>query len=218
MTLHHGVCCHAIATVWGGHHRRVIPWADQRIHCQIETRNSSAQALVFTQFGNSWHQSKVACLGMKNLRRALVVLVTATLSATLMLSTSACSATVPLESAEFANSYACAEFSVRLPDEIELLPKRTTDAQATAAWGDPTAVIARCGLPKVTVSQLRCITAAEIDWLVDESKAPVYRFISFGRNPATEIIVDSRRASGASALEGLSDAVAKTPQTVRCSG
>lgn len=151
---------------------------------------------------------------MKNLRRRWL---TATLITGLTIATAACTSTVPLESAEQANSYACAEFSVRLPDLIEELPKRTTDAQATGAWGNPTAVIARCGLPEVNASELRCITASEIDWLVDESKAPTYRFIAFGRNPAIEIIVDSNRASGATVLEALAQAVAATPLDRRCS-
>jgi hypothetical protein len=153
---------------------------------------------------------------MKNIRRPVVAIQSIAVASALLVGTSACTSTVPLESAEQANSYACAEFSVRLPDEIDQLSKRTTDAQATGAWGNPTAVIARCGLPEVTVSELRCITASDIDWLVDESKAPTYRFIAFGRSPATEIIVDSERASGASVLDALSKAVAATPLVRRC--
>ena len=153
---------------------------------------------------------------MKNLRRLCLTAALTVASILGLFATTGCTSTVPLESAEAANSYACAEFSVRLPDEIELLAKRRTDAQATGAWGNPTAVIARCGLPEVTASELRCITASDIDWLVDDTKAPTYRFIAFGRNPATEIIVDSKRASGASVLDALAKAVAATPLDRRC--
>jgi hypothetical protein len=38
---------------------------------------------------------------------------------------------------------------------------------------------------------------------VDASKAPSYRFITFGRKPATEVIVDSKNASGVKALDAL---------------
>ena len=134
----------------------------------------------------------------------------------LTLSLSSCAATVSLEAAADSNNPACAEVSVRLPNQIDTLERRPTDAQATGAWGTPASVIARCGLPPVTVSQLPCITAGGVDWLVDESAKPSYRFISFGRNPATEVIVDSKLASGASALDAIGPAVAHIKTTDHC--
>jgi hypothetical protein len=104
-----------------------------------------------------------------------------------------CSATVNLEAAPLANNPACAEITVRLPDAIGDQTKRVTNAQATGAWGEPSSVILRCGLEPVAVSTLTCVTAGEVDWLVDDSQAPSYRFITFGRSPATEVIVSSWR-------------------------
>lgn len=127
-----------------------------------------------------------------------------------------CAATVNLEPAELANDPACAEVSVRYPAVIGDLAQRYTNAQATSAWGEPTAVIARCGLEPVEVSQLSCVSAGGVDWLVDDSQAPNYRFISFARNPAVEVIVDSNRASGVSALEALAGAVSKIPASKVC--
>jgi hypothetical protein len=138
--------------------------------------------------------------------------------ASLALSLSACAATVVLDAAPDANNPACAEVTVRLPDSVGELSKRVTNAQATGAWGNPTAVILRCGLPAVEVSQLTCVTAGGVDWLVDESNAPKYRFISFGRKPATEVIVDSEITSGVSALEAVGPAVANIPATKNCTG
>jgi hypothetical protein len=60
------------------------------------------------------------------------------------------------------------------------------------------------------------VSAGGVDWLVDDSKAPNYRFISFARNPAVEVIVDSNMASGVSALEALASAVSKIPATKVC--
>ena len=125
--------------------------------------------------------------------------------AALMLS--GCSSTVTIEPAADANNPKCAEVIVRLPSDVEGLPKRVTGAQSTAAWGEPTHILLRCGLDPVYSSKLRCVTQSGIDWLIDDSKAPSYRFITFGRNPATEVIVDSKRASGVSALEALAPAV-----------
>jgi len=139
------------------------------------------------------------------------------MAATLAISAlSGCSATVSLDAAPDANNPACAEVTVRLPGQIDDLVKRQTDAQATGAWGEPSAVILRCGLPAAKVSALPCITAGGVDWLVDDSKKPSYRFISFGRNPATEVIVDSKRASGASALDAIGAAVSQIKATDHC--
>ena len=127
-----------------------------------------------------------------------------------------CAATVNLDPAPLANDPACAEVSVRYPSEIGELSQRYTNAQATSAWGEPAAIIARCGLEPVEISQLSCVTAGGVDWLVDDSKAPSYRFISFARNPAVEVIVDSEKASGVGALEALSNAVSKIPARKIC--
>ena len=131
---------------------------------------------------------------------------------------SGCSATVALEPAVDSNNPKCADVSVRLPDTIDTLERRGTNAQATGAWGTPTAVILRCGLPPADVSTLKCVTAGGVDWLVDDSKSPSYRFISFGRNPATEVIVDSTKIAGVTALETLGGAVKFIPATKKCLG
>ncbi len=146
-------------------------------------------------------------------RRALRVALIGVLAVAAL---SSCSATVSLEAAPDSNNPACAEVTVRLPIQIDTLERRETDAQATGAWGTPTAVIARCGLPEVLVSKLPCVTAGGVDWLVDDSAAPSYRFISFARNPATEVIVDSKAASGASALDAIGPAVSHIKATDHC--
>ena len=130
---------------------------------------------------------------------------------------SGCAATVNLEAAEDANNPACAEVSVRYPDQIGDLAQRWTNAQATTAYGEPAAILVRCGLDPVFVSTLPCVTASSVDWLVDDSSAPNFRFISFGRTPAVEVIVDSESASGVSALDGLAQAVSKLPADAFCS-
>lgn len=129
---------------------------------------------------------------------------------------SGCAATVNLEAAEDSNNPACAEVMVRLPDSVGDHQKRFTNSQATAAWGDPAAVLLRCGLPEVTVSQLPCVTAGNLDWLVDDSQAPKYRFISYATTPAIEVVVDSDVASGVTTLEKLEAAVTVLGQSKRC--
>ena len=145
---------------------------------------------------------------MKFLKLSLVVL---------PLLLTGCAPTVHLSPAEGANSVACAELMVRLSDKVDGLARRSTDAQSTAAWGEPAAVIFRCGLPLVTVSKLKCVTEQDIDWLVDDSAAPSYRFITFGRNPASEVIVDSRKAVGVNVLDEIGTTVAYQKAIARCS-
>lgn len=135
-----------------------------------------------------------------------------------LLTLTACTATVNLEAAPLANDPACAEVIVRLPDLVAEQEKRATNAQATAAWGNPSSILLRCGLEPVSVSKLTCVTAGEIDWLVDDSAAPSYRFITFGRSPATEVIVDSKSVAGVTALEELAGAVGNIPATKNCLG
>jgi ribosome maturation factor RimP len=52
--------------------------------------------------------------------------------------------------------------------------------------------------------------------LVDESAKPSFRFISFGRDPAVEVIVDSENAVGVNVLESLSPAVQTIEPTKIC--
>lgn len=127
-----------------------------------------------------------------------------------------CAPIVHLSPAEQANSTTCANLMVRLSDKVDGLQRRSTDAQSTAAWGEPAGVIFRCGLPEVKVSTLKCVTEQDIDWLVDDSKAPNYRFITFGRNPASEVIVDSSKAVGVSVLDEIGSTVAYQKATAHC--
>lgn len=126
-----------------------------------------------------------------------------------------CSPTVSLEPAEFANSPECANMSVRLPETIAELPKRTVNAQATGAWGSPVAVIVRCGLPLPDPSPLPCYTLEGIDWLRDDADAPRFRFLTYGLDPATEVIVDSTVISGTTVLRELTEAVGSQSMPVQ---
>ncbi|MEN9971630.1 MAG: hypothetical protein RL146_931 [Actinomycetota bacterium] len=129
---------------------------------------------------------------------------------------SGCTTTVVMSPAPLANDPGCAEVIVRLPSETDGQIKRTTNSQSTAAWGSPVAITLTCGLEPVMVSTLPCITAGDVDWIVDESDKPNYTFVSFGRTPATSVTIDSTKSSGANVLEDLGQAVQFTKQTKSC--
>jgi hypothetical protein len=97
--------------------------------------------------------------------------------------------------------------TVRLPDQVADLPRRSVNAQATGAWGVPVSVIVRCGLPLPAPNTLPCVTLEGIDWLRDDKDAPRFRFITYGLEPATEVIVDSEVVSGTQALRDLTQAI-----------
>jgi hypothetical protein len=130
------------------------------------------------------------------------------------LTLTACSPTVPLQPADDAISPLCAAVSVRLPDTVSQLARRTTNAQATAAWGEPTAVILRCGVPAPgPTASLPCVTVEGIDWLRDDTNDPSFVFTTYGRHPAVEVIINGTAASGLDALTDLSYAVGQLPST-----
>jgi hypothetical protein len=63
---------------------------------------------------------------------------------------------------------------------------------------------------------LPCVTASGVDWIIDESAKPSFRFISFGRTPALEVIVDSENAVGVNVLDSLAQAVKSIEPTKNC--
>jgi hypothetical protein len=135
---------------------------------------------------------------------------------------SACAQTVSLEPAESAADPACADVIVSLPlvlpSDAENQGIRQTDAQATAAWGSPASVLLRCGIPPQQPTTERCVNVNGIDWVVDESDAPNYRYVTYGRVPTTEVVIDYDVVSGTSTLVDLGPAISKIPQTARCVG
>ncbi|MEO6199783.1 MAG: DUF3515 family protein, partial [Cryobacterium sp.] len=97
-------------------------------------------------------------------------------------------------------------------------PERETNAQGTGAWGDPSAVLLTCGVEVPGPTTLPCVSINGIDWIEDDSQAPLYRYTTFGRDPATELVVDSEKVSGSTVLVDLAGAVANVPATSECVG
>jgi len=135
------------------------------------------------------------------------VLVQATLALAGVGLLASCAPMVALEPADAANAPECANMMVRLPDNVAELPRRTVNAQSTAAWGNPVAAIVRCGVPSPPPSTLPCFTVEGVDWLRDDSDAPNFVFTTYGRDPATEVVVDSDAVSGTSVLRDIARAV-----------
>lgn len=115
--------------------------------------------------------------------------------------------------AKQANDPACAAAMVRLPGSVDGQDRHWTDAQSTGSWGDPSTVLLTCGLEPPAPSTLPCQSVGGVDWLIDDSEAPRYRFTTFGRTPAMEVYLDYDVVSGASVLGALSNAALQLPAT-----
>lgn len=128
-----------------------------------------------------------------------------------------CSSTVSLDPAQGANDPLCADVMVRLPDTVDGQQRRWTDAQATGAWGDPTAVILTCGVETPGPTEARCITIGGVDWIVDESEAPRYRITTYGRTPAVQVFLDNEVVSSNDVLDRLGTIIGGTiPVDAEC--
>jgi len=130
---------------------------------------------------------------------------------------SACAPVVDVTAAKDAANPACAPMMVALPDAIGDAGLRKTNSQATAAWGDPSQVILRCGVNVPGPTTDRCVNVNGVDWVIKEGD-PVYTLTTFGREPATEILFDPEVTSSATVLADLAAAAAKVPATGNCVG
>lgn len=133
----------------------------------------------------------------------------------------ACTPIVTMTAAPDSNNPGCAEISVRLPDSIAGHAQRDTDAQATSAWGSPAVVLLRCGVPPIGPTTKPCLTANGIDWVLENDPlSSALRYITFGRVPATEVVIQhgGGGVSDASVMADLASAIGSVPQSknLRC--
>lgn len=141
-----------------------------------------------------------------------------------LLTLSGCAHAVSLPVADDAADPGCAEIVVSLPEAIggggsgvDALERRDTTAQGTAAWGDPSAVTLRCGMPVPAPSTQQCVAVGGVDWLQVAQEGDVFTFVSYGREPATEVVIDTGAITGATVLDAVSSAVARTELVGACS-
>ena len=130
-----------------------------------------------------------------------------------------CAPTVDLSPAPpHANDPHCADVMVQLPDSLDdgkggSLGHRDTNAQSTAAWGDPTAVILSCGVTVPGATTLPCIQIdGDVYWLREKDAAKrVWRFTTFGRSPAITVTVSTALSPGV-VLDQLASKVTLLPK------
>lgn len=132
------------------------------------------------------------------------------LAAAALLTLSACAPSVTIDEAPDANNPGCAPMMVALPDSLADAKRRTTTAQATAAWGDPAAAVLRCGVTVPGPTTDRCVTVNGVDWVIKEGEE-AWTFTTYGRTPATEMVLGINKIPSDTALTEISNAVTKIP-------
>jgi hypothetical protein len=128
-----------------------------------------------------------------------------------------CSPIVTLTPAPQATAVGCAGVIVRLPDRIAVRvadrvlaeDKRETDAQGTAAWGEPVRISLRCGVT-ATAPSSQCVTFDTVDWKVRSTRSTAgtqqYALTTYGRSPAVQVVFDAGLPSD-QVMPPISDAI-----------
>ncbi len=145
------------------------------------------------------------------------VLVALTAATALVASLTACTPTITAKPGPYADDPRCAEIMVNLPSPLAGKDRVWTDAQSTAAWGEPTAIVMTCGVEEPAASTLPCTTVNGIDWLVDDSDEGYYWITSFGRSPAVQVFMDrTQYADSAEVLSRVAKTMTTFPLTGKC--
>lgn len=126
--------------------------------------------------------------------------VAALIVASVLAGTTGCAAPVVIDPAPYAADPGCAAVMLGIPDEVGGLRLRPTSSQATAAYGTTAMITVRCGVEEPAPSSERCVAidtaSASQDWLVTETDTD-WIAVSFGRSPATEVVIPKIRADKA---------------------
>lgn len=128
-----------------------------------------------------------------------------------------CTSVASVEAAPDAADPLCAEMMVVLPDVIGDAERRTTSSQATSAWGDPSKVVLRCGVEVPGPTTDPCVSVNDVDWVArEDEESGIWTLTTYGRTPATEVVLDPNVIPSSTVLATLSDAAEKIPAEKKC--
>jgi hypothetical protein len=128
-----------------------------------------------------------------------------------------CASVASVDAAPDAANPLCAEMMVVLPEAIDDAERRSTTSQATSAWGDPSKVVLRCGVEVPGPTTDPCVSVNDVDWVAHEDEATgIWTLTTYGRTPATEVVLDPNVIPSSTVLASLSDAAQKIPASKQC--
>ncbi|WP_402469043.1 DUF3515 family protein [Isoptericola aurantiacus] len=135
----------------------------------------------------------------------------------------ACTPTIGAEPAVDATNPDCAPVMLALPDVLGGdLDKARTNAQATAAWGEPgAAVTLRCGVAQPDPSpECQSVETPQgtVDWIVLDDGEGTWQFTTYGRDPAIQVTVPPAITAdhSTSFITDLTSAVVLVPADKEC--
>jgi hypothetical protein len=133
------------------------------------------------------------------------------LAATLAGCSSAVAVTLPAK----AGDPACTAASAAWPADVSGRAVVATDPSAPAvrAWGDPP-IVARCGVATPGPTTDDCLTVDDVDWVATPLSDGT-RFVTYGRDPAIEVLVPKGPVPEGSLLPAFSAAARALPTTGR---
>ncbi|MGJ9405695.1 DUF3515 domain-containing protein [Nesterenkonia aurantiaca] len=129
---------------------------------------------------------------------------------------SGCASTATVEAAPDAANPDCADVMLAVPEVIGDHELRPTTSQGTAVWGDPSEVVMRCGVVPPGPSPEHCVGADGVDWLALEEDEQTWRLVTYGRDPAVEVLLNLDQVASSTAMLGLAPAVQQVEQTRAC--
>lgn len=128
-----------------------------------------------------------------------------------------CTPPVKVDPAPSAAAAACSEVMLSLPQEIDGLAKTTTTSQSTAAWGNPAAIVLRCGTPDPGPTSDPCTTVEDVDWTAREIQgSESWTLTAYGRVPGLEVTLDTSKVTSASVATALTESARRAEPHKRC--
>lgn len=129
-----------------------------------------------------------------------------------------CGSTVTVDPAPDAANPDCAPVMLAMPDEVSGMAQRETSSQGTTAYGDPSAMIVRCGVEEPGPTTEPCTDVSGVDWLISQvpGQENQWRAVTYGRSPAVEVLFDGERVPSSTALVDTGSAVQSIPQERAC--
>jgi Protein of unknown function (DUF3515) len=123
-----------------------------------------------------------------------------------------CSSTVDATAPDNASDPLCTKASRHWPKTVAQGDPRemSVDSPAVRGWGDPP-IIARCGLTSPGPTTAQCIDASGVDWVVRDLKDGK-AFVTYGREPAIEVLVPEDYAPEPLVLGAFAKAAKQIPQ------
>ncbi len=126
-----------------------------------------------------------------------------------------CTPVADVEAAADAANPDCAEVMVALPEDLAGAQQRETSSQGTSAWGNPSQIILRCGVPVPGPTTDACATVNGVDWVLRE-EGSLWTATTYGRDPAVEVLFDTSQVASSTVLVELQNPVSRIEQTREC--